>query len=133
MCETWESIDSIVTRLVNELAARPAATSGLCIGPLIRRETLSPPSGRDRSTELNGEAVGPKGGDRPTAAQPRASSASIGRAHIGREGRANVIEFVHRKGPAARGDPGQVWGGGVQITHARPRDVGVRGTACIAK
>ena len=41
---------------------------------------------------MKGLAVGPQGRDRPTAAQPRASSASVGRAHIGREGRANVLE-----------------------------------------
>lgn len=50
-----------------------------------------------------GLAAGPME-QRPTAAQPRASSTSIGRADIGREGRANVLEL---KRPGAEA-PGKV-------------------------
>ncbi len=63
---------------------------------------------------LEGLAVGPKGGDRPTAAQ-----AVEGRADIGREGRANVLRFVPRKGPGTEA-PGQVEGGELHRGEEKP-------------
>jgi len=138
----WEPISDIVDRLVEELASAPhsSANARVTAAQRVSGRGSEPnadmhahcrilPSGvsaarHSAEAELNGLAVGPtREAHGPTAtAQPRASSASAGRAHTTLAGATGVVIEM-------RGSRAVDWGGGTTRllddglgSRARPGD-----------